>query len=353
MEVELEEAFVAAVASGEHFSSDDGLEITLASPPATSVPGNSASVPTMTNTLERAQLAGARDVEYAAAAAVAQAESAAAAAGHKSSEEGEMAGSSSSSIALGGSYAAASSFYSHSNNSSSSPNASRSHGYSSSSSNSSAAATPKASSGIASSIFSANPRQAAQPATLMKTEDRSAGGAAVPASHNTAPLRSTGMTYQPAVDSADVSVPGTAVGGSYAEGLRQRSGSGIAPAAASASLSTDNDDCQPQSSMFDVSYQLGGKLPVLTEDLQEKESAASSATNTGATNTGGGAAGGNWWNLSEYSAVTCCCQLDVSLCSTEFGLVWQAAETAAALSPARSKATACKLVPASITTTAF
>ncbi|WIA42828.1 hypothetical protein OEZ86_008756 [Tetradesmus obliquus] len=64
------------------------------------------------------------------------------------------------------------------------------------------------------------------------------------------------------------------------------------------------DECQqqqqqPSSSVFDVSYQLGGKLPVLTEELHEKGSAASSATNTGASNTGGGAAAGNWWNLSS------------------------------------------------------
>jgi hypothetical protein len=314
MEVELEEAFVAAVASGENFSSDDGLEVTLASPPTVSVAGNSASVPTMTSTLERAQLAGAREVEFAAAAAQAESAYAAAAASHKCSDEGEMAGSSSSTIALGSGYAAASSFYSspasnHSNDISS-PNAGRSLGYSSSSSSSSAAATPKAGSSIssiASSMFVANPRQAAQPAALLKPDDYSTA-ADGSASSIPAAAHSSGMTYKPdaeqmnAAEILDLSVPGTAVGGSYAEGLRQRSGSGIAPAAASASLATAEDDCAQQSSVFDVSYQLGGKLPVLTEELQEKESAASSATNTGATNTGGSAAGGNWWNLSEWLA---------------------------------------------------
>jgi hypothetical protein len=310
MEVELEEAFVAAVASSEHFSSDDGLEITLASPPAANMPSS------MTSSLERAQLAGARDVEYAAAAAAAASlNDAAAVASHKSSDEMEMSGSYSSSVAVGGGYAAASS----SNYSSAasrsfdcnSPNASRAHGYSSSSGTSSAAATPKAGGGgnVASSVFVANPRQAAQPATLLLNADDDSSSATTAGANNAA-IHSSSMTYKPAADqpaeSLDCSAPGAAVGGSYAEGLRQRSGNGIAPAAAAATLAAADEDCQQQSSVFDVSYQLGGKLPVLTEELHEKGSAASSLTNTGATNTGGG----SWWNLSEW---ICACS---SACSS-------------------------------------
>jgi hypothetical protein len=323
MEVELEEAFVAAVASGEHFSSDDGLEITLASPPDTNMPGNSASVPSMTSSLERAQMAGARDVEYAAAAAAAHLNGAAATAtlpavaSHKSSDEMEMSGSCSSSVAVGGGYAAASS----SNYSSAasrsfdcnSPSASRAHGYSSSSGNSSAAATPKAGGvgNIASSVFVANPRQAAHPATLLlNTDDYSSSTTDANTGSNYAAVHSSSMTYkpaaadQPAETTLDCSAPGAAFCGSYAEGLRQRSGNGIAPAAAAASLAAADEDCQQQSSVFDVSYQLRGKLPVLTEELHEKGSAASSLTNTGATNTGGGAAG-SWWNLSEWPELLC------------------------------------------------
>jgi hypothetical protein len=307
MEVELEEAFVAAVASGENFSSDDGLEITLASPPAANMPGNSASIPSMTSSLERAQLAGAREVEYAAAAA--------AVASHKSSDEMEMSGSYSSSVVVGGGYAATSS----SNYSSA---ASRALGYSSSSSGGSphAAATPKAGAvgSVASSMFVANPRQAAQPASLLNIDDYSSSATDAAAAANSsggsnyAAIHSSSMTYKPAADhpadqTLDCSAPGAAFGGSYAEGLRQRSGNGIAPAAAAATLAAADEDCQQQSSVFDVSYQLGGKLPVLTEELHEKGSAASSLTNTGATNTGGGA-GGSWWNLSECLLLSVCCR---------------------------------------------
>uniref|UniRef100_A0A383WJ56 Uncharacterized protein n=1 Tax=Tetradesmus obliquus TaxID=3088 RepID=A0A383WJ56_TETOB len=324
MEVELEEAFVAAVASGEHFSStsDDGLEITLASPPAATsntagngTSSNSASVPSMTTTLERAQMAGAREVEYAAAAAhresayyaEASAAAAAAAVSRKGGDEGEMAGSRSATIALGGSgYAAAAAGGYYSNAASNSNDASRGNGYSSSSGSSgSAAATPKAG-GIASSTFVANPRQVApQPASLLNTDEFSTADGSNAAA---AAARGSGMTYKPDAQQqtiSDMPAPGNAIGGSYAEGLRQRSGSGLAPAAAAASLSAAaEDECQqqqqqPSSSVFDVSYQLGGKLPVLTEELHEKGSAASSATNTGASNTGGGAAAGNWWNLSS------------------------------------------------------
>ncbi|KAF6254827.1 hypothetical protein COO60DRAFT_282781 [Scenedesmus sp. NREL 46B-D3] len=223
MEEELEAAFVAAVASGEHFSSDDGLEITLASPPAAiNAAGSGTSVPSMVSTLERAHLAGACEVECAAAAAAAAAaglysqprnepahsDVVTVAVSHKSSEEHEMSGTHSSSLVIGGSVKTASNSGSAASRSfdGDSPVArpgpgrnSSSRSSSISSSSSSAAATPKANSvsSAASSVFVAKPREAA---SLLQTDEYSTTNtAANPSLYNTA-QGSINMMYQPVAD---------------------------------------------------------------------------------------------------------------------------------------------------------